>query len=486
MTAHRTRVAKSLVWTSLESFGVSGISLISIVVYARFLTPTELGVSAMALGVVQLLNIPVEVLFHDALVQRKEATQRHFDTAYAISVLLGILLLAVCWLGADWFSMRIGTPAIAPVLQWMSLSLPFMGFATAVTAQQRRAMEFRPLAIRSVVGRTLGGITGIVMAIAGAGVWSLVAQQVLTVAFSTIILWLLATTRPSWRISVPESRELLSFGFFSTTVTFLAVSIQRIFTLMVGALLGTHVAGYFDLAFRVVHTTRDLFFGAVSQLSLPLFSRLQENRQTLAAAYSSAMQFTCIFMFPLFIGLAVCSSEIVILFFGERWQAAIPILATVAVLTVVFFARAYSASMMSAAGRPSFPISFLAVEVAFIVAGMWLIGRESYIWACVIWASRILLSTPVDMLMLKRATGLSMHDQIRGLPMLLLCAIGMALAVLAVKYGLVPGWPLAAKLSLMVVVGALVYPALLWIADRGLVRRIVAFTGEVRRKRVAA
>ena len=382
--------------------------------------------------------------------------------------------------------MRIGTPAIAPVLQWMSLSLPFMGFATAVTAQQRRAMEFRPLAIRSVIGRTLGGITGIVMAIAGAGVWSLVAQQVLTVAFSTIILWLLATTRPSWRISVPESRELLSFGFFSTTVTFLAVSIQRIFTLMVGALLGTHVAGYFDLAFRVVHTTRDLFFGAVSQLSLPLFSRLQENRQTLAAAYSSAMQFTCIFMFPLFIGLAVCSSEIVMLFFGERWQAAIPILATVAVLTVVFFARAYSASMMSAAGRPSFPISFLAVEVAFIVAGMWLIGRESYIWACVIWASRILLSTPVDMLMLKRATGLSMHDQLRGLPVLLLCAIGMALAVLAVKYGLSPGWSLAAKLSLMVVVGALVYPALLWIADRGLVRRIVAFTGEVRRKRVAA
>lgn len=486
MNEHRARVAKSLIWTSLESFGVSGVSLISIVVYARFLTPAELGVSAMALGVVQLLNIPVEVLFHDALVQRKEATQRHFDTAYAISVLLGLLLLAICWFGADWFSTLIGTPAIAPVLRWMSLSLPFMGFATAVTAQQRRAMEFRPLAIRSVVGRTLGGITGIVMAIAGAGVWSLVAQQVLTVAFSTIILWILATTRPAWRISVPESRELLSFGFFSTVVTFLAVSIQRVFTLMVGTLLGTHVAGYFDLAFRVVHTTRDLFFGAASQLSLPMFSRLQDNRQTLAVAYSSAMQFTCIFMFPLFVGLAVCSSEIVMLFFGERWQAAIPILATVAVLTVGFFARAYSASMMSAAGRPSFPILFLGVELAFIVAGMLLIGRESYIWACVIWAARILLSTPVDMLMLKRATGLNIHDQIRGLPVLLLCTMGMALAVLVAKYWVAPGWPIPARLALMVVVGALVYPALLWIADRDLVRRIVAFTGEVRRKRVAA
>lgn len=485
MNEHKVRVAKSLIWTALESFGVSGVSLISIVVYARFLSPAELGVSAMALGVVQLLNIPVEVLFHDALVQRKEATQRHFDTAYAISVLLGFLLLGLCWFGAEWFSEFIGTPAIAPVLQWMSLSLPFMGFATAVTAQQRRAMEFRPLAIRSVLGRTLGGITGIVMAIAGAGVWSLVAQQVLTVAFSTIILWILATKRPSWRISGPESRELLSFGLFSSGVTFLAVSIQRVFTLMVGALLGTHIAGYFDLAFRVVHTARDLFFGAVSQLSLPMFSRLQDNRPVLATAYSSAVQFTCAFMFPLFIGLAVCSSEMVMLFFGERWQVAIPILATVAVLTVEFFARAYSASMMNAAGRPSFPSLSLGIQVAFIVAGMLLIGRESYFWACVVWATRIVISTPVDMLMLKRATGLNLHDQIRGLPVLLLCTMGMALAVLAVKYWLAPAWPVPARLSLMVGVGALVYPALLWLADPALVRRIVAFTGEVRRKRAA-
>jgi len=486
MNEHKARVAKSLVWTSLESFGVSGVSLISIVVYARFLTPLELGVSAMALGVVQMLNIPVEVLFHDALVQRKEVSQRHFDSAFAISVLLSIVLLSICWFGADWFSKRIGTPAIAPVLQWMSLSLPFMGFATAVTAQQRRSMDFRPLAIRSVVGRTLGGITGIILAIAGAGVWSLVAQQVLTVAFSTLILWLLATTRPSWHVSGAESRALLSFGFFSTVTSFLAVSIQRIFTLLVGALLGTHVAGYFDLVFRVVHTTRDLFFGVVSQLSLPLFSRLQDNQKVLASAYTSAVQFTCIFMFPLFIGLAVCSPEVIMVFFGERWQVAIPILATVAVLTAVFFARAYSASMMSAAGRPSFPILFLAVELSFIVIGMLLLGRESYLWACVIWSTRILLSTPVDMLLLKRATGLSMHDQIRGLPLLLLSSLGMALAVLAVKYWLVPSWPVPARLSLMVTVGALTYPALLWISDPNLVRRIVAFAGEVRRKRSVA
>lgn len=485
MSEHKGRVARSLVWTSLESFGVSGISLISIVVYARFLAPTELGIAAMALSVVQLVNIPVELLFHDALVQRKETTERHFDTAFSVSVLLGLLLMGVCWFGAEWLSGVIGVPAMAPVLQWMSLSLPFMGFASALIARQRRAMEFRPLAVRSVAGRSLGGITGIVLAIGGAGVWSLVAQQVLTVAFSTIFLWGLASKRARFRIHWSDCGELISFGLFSTLFMFLAVSIQRIFILMVGALLGSHIAGYFDLAFRIVNTSRDLFSGAVSQLSLPMFARLQESRQALAAAYFSAVQFTSALMFPLFIGLAVCSSELVTLVFGARWQDAVPIVATLAVLTVHFFARMYSAPMMNAAGRPSFPIYALAIQVVFVVIGMLLIGRESYFWATAIWVARLVVSTPVEMIMLKRATGLGLREQMRGLPVLLVCTLGMALAALAVKYGLAADWPILARLVLMSAVGALVYLALLWLADRTLVRRIFGFIGEVRLKHAA-
>lgn len=485
MSEHKERVVKSLVWTSLESFGVSGISLISIVVYARFLTPSELGIAAIALSVVQLVNIPVEVLFHDALVQRKESTERHFDTAFTVSVLLGLLLMGGCWFGAEWFSHVMKTPAVAPVLQGMSLSLPFLGFASALIARQRRAMEFRPLAIRSVAGRTLGGIAGIVLAIAGAGVWSLVAQQVLTVTFSTIFLWILTTNRMRFRIHWSDCRELISFGLFPTLFTFLGVSIQRIYMLMVGAFFGSHIVGYFDLAFRIVNTSRDLFFGAVSQLSLPMFARLQEHRQSLTTAYFSATQFTSAFMFPLFVGLAVSSSELVTLVFGARWQEAVPIVTTLAVLTVHFFARMYSAPMMNAAGRPSFPIYAMVLQVVFVVFGMLFIGRASFHWAIVIWVARLAVSIPVDMVMLKRATRLGLRDQIRGLPVLLLCTAGMSLAVLAVKYWLALAWPISARLTLMVGVGALVYPVLLWLIDPALVRRVLVLTGEIWRKRMA-
>ena len=61
-------VAKALLWTSLESFALSGLSLISLVVFARYLSPSDFGTAALALAIVQMLGLPVEKLFHDALI----------------------------------------------------------------------------------------------------------------------------------------------------------------------------------------------------------------------------------------------------------------------------------------------------------------------------------------------------------------------------------------------------------------------------------
>jgi PST family polysaccharide transporter len=88
----RKLAAKGLVWTSLESFTLSGLSLISLFIFARLLSREDFGVAAIALAIVQLLTVPVELLFHDALVQRKELDALYVDSAFTFSVVLGIVL----------------------------------------------------------------------------------------------------------------------------------------------------------------------------------------------------------------------------------------------------------------------------------------------------------------------------------------------------------------------------------------------------------
>src|SRR6266581_2690898 len=119
----RKAAAKAIAWTSLESAALSGLSLVSLVVLSRYLSPREFGVAAMALGIVQLMNVPVEVLFHDVLIRNTTATESHFNSAFSATLVLSLLLSGSCWLFAGWLARKMGEPALADVLPWMSLSL---------------------------------------------------------------------------------------------------------------------------------------------------------------------------------------------------------------------------------------------------------------------------------------------------------------------------------------------------------------------------
>src|SRR3712207_691146 len=146
--AARERAARSLLWTALESGGMSGLSVAALVVFGWTLTPAELGIGALAFSVVQLVNLPVELLFHDALIQRREATLRHLNTAFTTSLLLGVALSALCWWASNPLAALVGDPRVAPALQWMSLYLPAVGATSALVSWHQRAFGFRILALR--------------------------------------------------------------------------------------------------------------------------------------------------------------------------------------------------------------------------------------------------------------------------------------------------------------------------------------------------
>jgi PST family polysaccharide transporter len=483
VTEHGSRAARSLVWTALESFGLSGLSFLSLIILSRFLSAAEFGAAAIVLGLIQILNLFVEITFHDALVQRRAVEDRHFDTAFTVNLAVGIALSAMCFLGADAFATVVGEPTVAPLLGPMSLSLPAMGFAASLIARQRREMEFRPLAIRSLAGRAGGAVLAIAAAVAGAGAWALVLQQVASVALASAVLWVFAAHRPRLRFSRDAFGALIGFGIRTTSVNLVFFSIQRLFVIGVGAYLGAAAAGYITLAFRCVDMLRDLAAGALLQLSLPIFSRLQDDRAELERHFAAAVELSAAAMFPVFIGLAVTAPEVVGLLFGPKWLPAAPYVALLALLAVQYFSRMFSAPLVAALGRPHYSLASGIAQLLFVAVGLVTIGRLSSDWAMAVWAAR-LVTLPIDMLMLHRASGIPPWRQIRGAMPILGIALAMAAVVLAVKLaGL--GLPVALRLPAMVATGIATYALLLWSLRRALVERTIGLVLATLRQRAA-
>lgn len=473
--AVRATAARSLRWTLLESVGLSGLSFVALVFFSRYLSAAEFGIAAVAIGIVQLLNVPVEMLFHDALIRSREATPRHINSAFSASLLIGVLLTGACWLLADRFAALISQPEVGPVLRWMSLGLVASGCGSALVAVQRRRLQFRTLALRSTIGRGGSAIIGIALAVSGAGVWSLVAQQVSATVLATLALWLMAPERPSFGLSRPELGEMARFGVAASFLSLLGLSTQRFFMIGVAAFLGAQAAGILSLAFRAVDMLRDIVGSAVAQLALPIFASLQGSRTDIRRTFTAAVRLTTALMYPVFAGLAVCSFEVVEIVFGPRWLAAAPFVALLAVLTFQFFGRLFSVPIYNATGHPVLPSIALLLQIAYVVAGMLLIGRFSLDAAAAVWASRLVIGLGIDLWLLHRVTGLSAARQLAGAVHPALAAAAMAAVVYAAKLHLLAAYGPALRLALMVGLGAVIYSAVLWLLNRGLVLDLLAF-----------
>ncbi|HZE90370.1 MAG TPA: lipopolysaccharide biosynthesis protein [Rhizobacter sp.] len=482
MADRKPKAIRSLIWTGLESIGLSGVSFVTLVVLSRYVTPSEFGVASLALAVIQILGIPLELGFHDALVQKPDVEDRHFNTAFTSTVSLGLVLCLLCWVFAGAFSRMVGDPMAGTVLQWMSLSLPATGFGSAVVAYQRREFQFRSLAIRSLSARLGAAAIAITMAVLGAGVWSLVAQQVLMVSMSTATLWALSSFRPRIDFSRSHFIVLAKFGARSTASMLLVFSIQRIFMLFVGSRFGSASAGLLNLAFRAVDMLRDLMAGAVSQLALPLFSRHQADRAVLFEKYGLAVILTCGLTLPIFALFAACTPEIVAVVFGPQWAAVTPYMIAMALLTFQSFPRMFASPLMTSLGYPQYPIPSQILQLILLVAGMLTLGSISPLGALAVWVLRVLIVTPIDMYRLKRTVGLSYRGQIPGYLRTASMAAVSALSAKGVGLALPAEVPGVLRLIAMLAIGGAMYLGLTLAFNRVFLSRLIEMARSFKEK----
>ena len=475
MTVSSQRTAQSLAWSAAESGSLAVISFGSLVVYSRLLTQGEFGLFSVVLAITDLLGILVTMLFHDALVQRLHVTDRHFDTAFTVTVGVSLALMAGCWGAAPLFQHIVGQPDAAGVLAAMGLMFPALALSATVVAQQRREFAFRSLAVRSLLGRVLGGVVGVGAAVAGAGVWSLVLQQVVSALVGSLVLWFSGAPTPRFRFGLVEFRQLIGFGAFSAGALFMSFSVKRLFTIFAGIGLGVATAGVLNLAFRVVDVLWAVAATAVSQVALPMLAGLQADPARMDRAYRGAVEFACLVLYPCFVGIALTAPEIVDTVFGHRWAPAAGPVVALSCLVLAQAPRLFVTPVLTALGRPRDVLAGVGAELALMLGFLLAVRLPGLGWAVALWVGCECAPIPVTAWMLRRATGTGVRKQFAGARTPLLAVLVMALGVASLRLALPPDLQAPVRLLAMVAVAAPLYVAAVLLFDRRLAARFAAF-----------
>ena len=200
-----------MTWSTLESVAGQGLSFLVFLLLARILAPADFGVVAIANVYVLVAQFFIFQGLGQAIIQFDDLDDEHLDTVFWINLGVGVFFLVLTLLAAGVVQHWFAVPSLAAILRGLSPIFILAALSDVQNNLLTRRLQFRALALRTLSSYFAGGITGVVLALSGAGAWSLVGQQVVLWAVNLVALWGASDWRPRWRFLPPESAPAAPF-----------------------------------------------------------------------------------------------------------------------------------------------------------------------------------------------------------------------------------------------------------------------------------
>ena len=187
-----------------------------------------------------------------------------------------------------------------------------------------RRMAFKVYFYMTLIGTALSGGLGIFLAYEGWGVWALVFQGLAATIINTVTVFAQVRWIPKFIFSTDRFKEL--FGISSK--------------FMLSGLIGTAFGQLKGYAIGLKYTPADLAFynrgegvpqiftrnidASINSVLFPVFSKLQDDKPAVKNAMRRAMKTSSFLLFPILLGLAAISENLVYILYTEKWAACIP------------------------------------------------------------------------------------------------------------------------------------------------------------------
>jgi O-antigen/teichoic acid export membrane protein len=422
------KITHAVSWLAVAQVAQRGTTLVVTAILARRLHPADFGLIALTLLSVNFMSYFQDLGLSAALVQRADLEADHLDTAFWINVTAGFALGLVGVALSPLISVIFREARLTSILMVMMITLPINGLGWASHSLLQRRLTFKKIAVVEWLSMFLSGITAIVLALLGSGVWALVAQNIVMAVVSAAGRLIAAGWRPGFSFSTKRFRELLSFSSGAFGYFLVNHGMRNIDNAIVGAVLGTTALGYYSLAYNLILMPGMTVCGIVGRVMFPALCSVQNEPSRFRQVYLRMARTITLATFPLIIGLGATASLFVTTIYGPQWAPAVPVLR---ILIVIGFFEGMTVWGPAAWARGQTKmsvltaiISLISMAVAFSIGVRW--GLTGVAWAYVAVSPIVFI---VPHLWTNRIIGLPLVALLKAIGPALIAALVMGIVV---------------------------------------------------------
>jgi O-antigen/teichoic acid export membrane protein len=386
MTGLKQKTLHGLSWSFVDNIAGSGIVFLVGLILARLLSPEEFGIIGMISIFIAISNSIVDSGFSNALIRKTDAKNIDYNTVFYFNLAIGIILYVILYLCSHIISSFFKEPVLIPVTRILGTILIINSLSIIQRTLFIKRVDFKIQTKISIISSVLSGISGIVMAFVGCGIWSLVAQQISRQIFNTFFLWVYSTWRPTWEFSKTSFQELFGFGYKLLLSGLLDTAYRNIYYLIIGRFYTAEQLGQYTRAEQFNFIFSSNLTAVIQRVSYPVLSSIQDEEERLKSAYRKIIKTTMLISFACMLGLAAVAKPLLLILIGEKWLSAVFYLQIICFSGMLLPLHSLNLNILQVKGRSDL---FLKLEIIKkiiavfpIVAGIFL-GIKVMLWGSV-------------------------------------------------------------------------------------------------------
>lgn len=407
----------------------------STLLISRLLTPTEIGIFAVAAVLAALASTFRDFGVAEYLIQEKELTDDKIRAAFAANIAVSWLMAGALFASSGAVADFYRQAGIADVMRIQAFNFVLIPFGAVTMAYFRRQLNYRPIFIAGLLANITSFIVAVGAALAGLSymslAWSGLAGVVVTVTVSIVMRPKDFPARPSFK----GMRDVIHFGKHASGIYLLGQVGRSAPEAVIGRALDMAGAAFYSRANGLMEIFNRLFMRSVLQVCLPYFSQEARAQQGTSAVYLRVAPLLTGIGWPFILYVGIVAYSAVRILYGPQWTASVPLAQILCVAAILELPYLLASEAMIAEGRVDQSSRLQLPLQGLRLLGLLLVFPFGLVGLCYGLVAASLGGAIVSQRFLHRIIGLRFTDMIRAcLPSVLVTVVSVTPVALAAVF----------------------------------------------------
>lgn len=356
----KDKAVKGIGWSAVDNVVQYSVSFIVSIVLARLLSPDDYGLLGIIVIFTTICSSLINGGFTNALIRKKEVSDDDYNTTFIVNLGMSVLLYAVIFVCSPLIAEFFGREELVSLTRVSSVGMIIGALAIVQQTRLTKRIDFKTQTKITLIASLISGVVGIVMAVLGFGVWSLVAQSLTSQSLRTILLWFYNRWVPILRFSVKSFKDLFGFGWKMMVSHLIDNVWKELYQVVVGRYYSPATLGQYTRAKQFSQLFSSNITTVIQRVSFPVLSGIQDDRDRMVSAYRRLIKMTMFITANCMFFLGAVSEPLIYCLIGPKWHEAATYLPLICIAGSLYPLHAINLNMLQVQGRSDL---FLGLEI---------------------------------------------------------------------------------------------------------------------------